>query len=65
MGDAAEVLSALYERLATVAAQAGQPTLLDDNFGLHVKVRPESYTHPTQFVRSLPAVLLARQTRCA
>ena len=39
MGDAAEVLTALYEKLAGVAAQAGQPSMLDDNFGLHVKVR--------------------------
>ena len=40
MGDAAEVLGALYEKLAAVAAKAGNPTLLDDNFGLHVKVQP-------------------------
>lgn len=39
MGDAAEVLTALYEKLAGVAAQAGEPSMLDDNFGLHVKVR--------------------------
>lgn len=39
MGDAAEVLTALYEKLAGVAAQAGQPSMLDDNFGLHVKVQ--------------------------
>ena len=38
MGDAAEVLTALYEKLAGVAAKAGQPSMLDDNFGLHVKV---------------------------
>lgn len=38
MGDAAEVLTALYEKLAGVAAQAGQPSMLDNNFGLHVKV---------------------------
>ena len=38
MGDAAEVLAALYEKLAVVAGKAGKPTLLDDNFGLHVKV---------------------------
>ena len=38
MGDAAEVLSALYEKLAAVAAKTQQPSLLDDNFGLHVKV---------------------------
>ena len=39
MGDAAEVLTALYDKLAAVAAQAGQASLLDDNFGLHVRVR--------------------------
>lgn len=38
MGDAAEVLTALYEKLAGVAAEAGRPSMLDDNFGLHVKV---------------------------
>ena len=38
MGDAAEVLGALYEKLAAVASEAGQPTLLNDNFGLHVQV---------------------------
>lgn len=40
MGDAAEVLGALYEKLAVVAAKAGKPTLLNDNFGLHVQVQP-------------------------
>lgn len=39
MGDAAEVLTALYDKLASVAAKAGQASLLDDNFGLHVRVR--------------------------
>lgn len=38
MGDAAEVLGALYEKLAAVAAKAGQPSLLDESFGLSVKV---------------------------
>ncbi|KAL3144125.1 hypothetical protein ABBQ32_003915 [Trebouxia sp. C0010 RCD-2024] len=38
MGDAAEVLTALYEKLAVVAAKAGEPSMLDDNFGLHVRV---------------------------
>ena len=38
MGDAAEVLTALYDKLASVAAKAGQASLLDDNFGLHVRV---------------------------
>ncbi len=44
MGDAAEVLGALYEKLAVVAAKAGNPTLLNDNFGLHVQVQPYSGT---------------------
>lgn len=39
MGDAAEVLTALYEKLAAVAAEAGESTMLDDHFGLHVKVK--------------------------
>ncbi len=38
MGDAGEVLMDLYEELALVAAKANQPSLLDDTFGLHVKV---------------------------
>lgn len=38
MSDASEVLMALYEQLAPVAAKAGQPGLLDTMFGLHVKV---------------------------
>ena len=38
MGDAAEVLNALYDKLADVAARAGQPELLEESFGLHVRV---------------------------
>lgn len=45
MGDAAEVLTALYEKLAAVAAKAGQPSMLDDNFGLHVRVGIRDMTH--------------------
>ena len=56
MGDAAEVLGALYEKLAVVAAKAGNPTLLDDNFGLHVQVLPPSGSachHPHLMLPSL------------
>ena len=38
MSDAGEVVMALYEQLAPVAAKANQPGLLDHMFGLHVKV---------------------------
>ena len=38
MSDAGEVVMALYEQLAPVAAKANQPGLLDHIFGLHVKV---------------------------
>ena len=40
MSDAAEVLIALYEQLAPVAARAGQPQLLESLFGLYVEVAP-------------------------
>ena len=38
MSDAGEVVMALYDQLAPVAAKADQPALLDHIFGLHVKV---------------------------
>jgi len=38
MSDAGEVVMALYDQLAPVAAKANQPGLLDHIFGLHVKV---------------------------
>ena len=44
MSDASEVLMALYEQLAPVAAKAGQPGLLDTVFGLHVQVCSSSVT---------------------
>lgn len=40
MSDAAEVLMAIYEHLLPVAAEAGQPQLLNFIFGLHVQVAP-------------------------
>ena len=44
MGDAAEVLTALYEKLATAAERAGQAKLLEQNFGMQIKVS----TMPTE-----------------
>ena len=38
MSDAGEVVMALYDQLAPLAAKANQPALLDHIFGLHVKV---------------------------
>ena len=38
MGDAAEVLTALYEKLAAAALRAGQEHLLEASFGMQVKV---------------------------
>ncbi|KAA6426044.1 MAG: hypothetical protein FRX49_03896 [Trebouxia sp. A1-2] len=56
MSDAGEVVMALYEQLAPVAAKANQPGLLDHMFGLHVKeevhcCKCSATTHEHEYVQ--------------